>query len=121
MKRNPLIPFAMIAIVGVLAVIVISFVGNHQRTQIAEGDEGQADNVIMEDPEEIYETSCLHCHGADLSGGMGPALDAVGSELSLDEIKDIITNGTEGGMPAQQGQLAEEEIAIISEWLSEKK
>ena len=111
----------MIAIVGILAVIIISFVGINQRDQIAGGDEGQAEEAIMENPEEIYEANCMSCHGADLSGGLGSDLRTIGADKSLDEIQNIITNGTEGGMPAQQGTLAEEEIAIISEWLSEKK
>ncbi len=120
MKRNPIIPFALIAIVGILAVIVISFVGVNQREQIANPDEGQEEGAVQ-DPEAIYEASCLGCHGTDLSGGAGPALSTIGSELSLDEIKDIITNGTDGGMPAQSGTLSPEEITVISEWLSEKK
>ena len=121
MKRNPIIPFAIIAIVGILAVIVISFVGINQRDQIANPDQGQAEGEIVEDPEAIYEASCVACHGADLSGGAGADLRTVGAELSLDEIKDIITNGTDGGMPAQSGTLAPQEIEIISKWLSEKK
>ena len=119
MKRNPIIPFALIAIVGILAVIVISFVGINQREQIANG--GEAEEGATIDPETIYEASCLGCHGSDLSGGAGPALSAIGSELSLDEIKEIISNGTDGGMPAMSGKLSAEEIAAISEWLSEKK
>ncbi|WP_010097023.1 cytochrome c550 [Ornithinibacillus scapharcae] len=120
MKRNPLIPYALIAIVGILAVIVIAFVGNDQRKEIAGGDESGQEEAIMENPEEIYEASCVACHGADLSGGMGPALSAVGAELSVDEIKEIITNG-KGQMPPQSGTLKSEEIEIISKWLSEKK
>jgi cytochrome c550 len=122
MKRNPLIPYALIAIAGILVVIVIAFVGINQRAEIAGGDEGQAEEgEIIEDPVAIYEANCLMCHGADLAGGGGPALSAIGAELSLDEIKGIITSGTDNGMPSFNGKLAEDEIAIISEWLSEKK
>ncbi|WP_047981473.1 cytochrome c550 [Ornithinibacillus contaminans] len=121
MKRNPLIPFALIAIIGILAVIVISFIGVGQRNDIAsEGEEPeQAEEGGMEDPEEIFASSCVSCHGADLSGGFGPNLQTVGANLSVDEIKDVITNGR-GDMPPQ-GHLSEGEISIISEWLSEKK
>ncbi|WP_047986311.1 c-type cytochrome [Ornithinibacillus californiensis] len=121
MKRNPLIPYALIAITGILVVIVIAFVGINQRAELAGDDHGQAEEEIVEDPTAIYEANCLMCHGADLAGGGGPALSAIGAELSLDEIKEIITNGTDNGMPSFNGKLAEQEIAIISEWLSEKK
>ncbi|GGA68550.1 cytochrome c550 [Ornithinibacillus halotolerans] len=120
MKRNPIIPFAIIAVIGILATIVISFVGVNQRDEIAGGDEGQAEGQIMEDPEEIYAASCLSCHAADLSGAAGPALTTIGAELSLDEIKEVISNG-KGIMPAFSNQLDPKEIDIISEWLSEKK
>jgi cytochrome c550 len=120
MKRNPVIPYALIAIVGILAVIVISFVGINQREQIANPDAGEVEDGAVAEPEAIYETSCVACHGADLSGGMGPDLTAVGGKLSVDEIKDIVTNG-KGSMPPQSSTLSAEEIAAISEWLSEKK
>ncbi|GIO27567.1 cytochrome c550 [Ornithinibacillus bavariensis] len=124
MKRNPVIPYAIIAIIGILAVIIISAVGIGQRDQIASGGEEQeqTDGAPMEDPEEILNAaSCLACHGQDLSGAAGPALNKIGAELSLDEIQDIITNGTDGGMPAQKGKLSDDEISIIAKYLSEKK
>ncbi|MEN2765964.1 cytochrome c550 [Ornithinibacillus xuwenensis] len=121
MKRNPLIPYALIAIIGILAVIVISFVGIGQRTELTEGeDHGQAEEgETMEDPEEIYESSCVSCHGADLSGDFGPNLQTIGAELSADEIANVLKTG-QGQMPAQS-HLSDSEVTIISEWLSEKK
>jgi cytochrome c550 len=124
MKRNPVVPYAIIAILGILAVIIISAIGINQREQIASGGEeqGQAEGAAMEDPEEILNAaSCLACHGQDLSGGAGPALNKIGAQLSVDEIQEIITNGTDGGMPAQKGKLSDEEISIIAKYLSEKK
>jgi cytochrome c550 len=122
MKRNPLIPYALIAIIGILAVIVISFVGIGQRDEIASGGEehGQAEEgETMEDPEEIYASSCVNCHGADLAGSFGPNLQTIGNDLSADQIANVITNG-QGQMPAQ-GHLSEDEVSILAKWLSEKK
>ncbi|SHF89004.1 cytochrome c551 [Ornithinibacillus halophilus] len=69
--------------------------------------------------EEIYEDNCAACHGADLAGGGGPALDAIGSKYSADEIVDIIHNGI-GGMPAQK-QVSDDDAQTLADWLAEKQ
>ncbi|SFD96715.1 cytochrome c551 [Lentibacillus persicus] len=66
--------------------------------------------------EEIYESNCASCHGADLSGGAGPDLTAVGADYSADEIADIIQNG-KGSMPAQD--VSDEDTQTLSNWLAE--
>lgn len=65
--------------------------------------------------EELYNTNCAQCHGADLTGGAGPSLENVGDDYSVDDIVDIIQNG-KGQMPAQD-HLSEEESQQIAEWL----
>src|SRR5699024_12021610 len=96
MKRN-ILPFGIIAIVGIFAAIIVFYVGVHQRAdlQAAEENGGEAveEGEVATDPEAIFSQNCASCHGDDLSGGMGPDLTKVGSELSADEIKDIIENG----------------------------
>ncbi|RDW21781.1 cytochrome c550 [Oceanobacillus chungangensis] len=125
MKRNSVIPFAIIAIIGVLAVIIISFVGLDQRADRQAADEGgneQAEDSggeVSTDPEEIFQANCAACHGADLSGGMGPDLTAIGSSLTAEDIVTIIQQGT-GQMPAQT-QVVEEEATLLADWLSEKQ
>src|SRR5699024_3348919 len=52
------------------------------------------------DGEEVYQESCANCHGDDLEGESGPALDAVGADMSKDEILDQIEEGGDG-MPAE--------------------
>ncbi|NBJ68543.1 MULTISPECIES: cytochrome c550 [Clostridia] len=125
MKRNPVIPYALIAILGILAVIVISVVGLGQRDDIQQAAEGGGEKTeesqegeTADDPEAIYETNCASCHGGDLSGGMGPDLTQVGSKLSKDEIQNIIING-QGQMPA--GMANEAEAQVLAEWLAEKQ
>lgn len=68
--------------------------------------------------EEVYQTSCASCHGADLTGGAGPDLTQVGSNLSEDEIRDVIVNGR-GSMPG--GLVDGEDLDAVVAWLSEQQ
>lgn len=68
----------------------------------------------------IVEAQCISCHAADLGGGAGPSLIGIGNRLSSEEIAEIITHGTEGGMPAFEGLISDEEITQISEWLAKQ-
>ena len=128
MKNNAAAPYAIIAVLGILAVIIISVVGLNQRTDIAEGDEpeqveeggGAAEGETAGgDADAVFQNNCAMCHGADLTGGAGPDLTAVGASLSADEIKDIIQNG-QGGMPAIPA-VQGEELDALATWLSEKQ
>src|SRR6185437_6303180 len=47
----------------------------------------------------VYEQNCQVCHGPELKGDRGPALDTVVSRLGVDATRNTITNGR-GGMPA---------------------
>lgn len=124
MKRN-ILPFLLIAIVGIFASVVVFYLGVHQREDIQLAEENGGEEVVEEqegevsdDPEAIYASSCASCHGQDLSGVAGPELTTVGSKLSADEISDIIVNG-QGTMPG--GLVSNEEADILAEWLSEMK
>ncbi|ASN05207.1 cytochrome c550 [Virgibacillus necropolis] len=124
MKRNPVIPFAIIAIIGILMVIVLSVVGLGQQEAIEKAEEGggekqeQGEGATTDDPEAIFQNTCVSCHGADLTGGVGPDLTQVGSRYSKEEIKDIIING-KGTMPA--GLVQEPQAEALAKWLAEKK
>ena len=124
MKRN-ILPFLLIAIVGIFASVIVFYLGVHQREDIQLAEENGGEEVVEEqegevsdDPEAIYASSCASCHGQDLSGVAGPELTTVGSKLSADEISDIIVNG-QGTMPG--GLVSNEEADILAEWLSEMK
>ncbi|ALX50348.1 cytochrome c551 [Lentibacillus amyloliquefaciens] len=82
------------------------------------GDEGGS-TTDSAAAEEIFESNCASCHGADLSGGNGPDLTAVGADYSSDEIADIIQNG-KGSMPAQEN-VSEGDAQTLADWLAEKK
>src|SRR5690625_3955074 len=124
MKKNAVVPYAIIAVLGILTVIIISFVGINQRDDIAEEDEkGEATEETQEgetsdDPEAIFESNCASCHGSDLSGGAGPDLTKVGSDHSEEDIQDIIING-QGDMPP--GMATDEEAEVLAGWLAEKE
>lgn len=117
MSRNPVIPYAIIAVVGILAVIIISYVGVNHRNAAEDND--NVDEAVSLNAEDIYKNQCATCHGDDLSGNGAPALSQVGSSLSEDEIRDIIIHGTDNGMPG--GLVSNEQAAAIAEWLSERE
>ncbi len=63
----------------------------------------------------LYTRYCAACHGADQSGGVGPALVA-GSEaaaLSDQEYREVITQGAVG-MPATTGLNEDQLDALIA-------
>ncbi len=68
--------------------------------------------------EAVYKKSCASCHGQNLEGGVGPALDKVGGKYSQEEIKNIIANGR-GGMPG--GLVQGDDVDKLAEWLAAKK
>jgi len=129
MKRNVL-PFGIIAIVGIFAAIIVFYIGVAQQEDIelAEENDGEEvtdedgeddeDGEVADDPEAIFANSCATCHGDDLSGDMGPDLTSIGSDHSQEDIEEIIAEG-QGAMPP--GTAPPEEAEVVAEWLSEMK
>lgn len=70
--------------------------------------------------EAIYQSRCVACHAADLSGGMGPGLQDVGARMSAQDIAARIEQGG-NGMMAYKGVLTDEEIQGLVNWLAAKK
>lgn len=88
----------------------------------AVNDSGQTDGgETVASAEDIYQANCAACHGANLAGGAGVDLTQIGAEYSSEELHDIISNGTNGGMPGFANKLSDEEIQQLSDWLAEKK
>lgn len=85
----------------------------------ATDDAGETTEETASAGEDIYKSNCAACHGQDLSGASGPALDKAGATYGADEIVDIIQEGT-GSMPAQK-QVSEEDAKTLADWLAEKK
>lgn len=64
---------------------------------------------------QVYEAQgCIVCHGGELEGVSGPRL--TGTELSVDELKDIIVNGI-GDMPAGMFSGTDEELEVLAEFI----
>lgn len=83
------------------------------------GDDNNNATVNAE-AEGLYKNNCASCHGDDLEGDIGPSLETVGNDLSEDEIRDIIENGSENGeMPP--GLLEGDEADEVAAWLAERK
>ncbi|WP_163099262.1 cytochrome c551 [Peribacillus alkalitolerans] len=70
------------------------------------------------DEAKLFNNKCSSCHGQNLEGGVGPALNKVGAELSQADIEKIIANGR-GAMPP--GLLEGAEASQVASWLAAKK
>ncbi|GAE30690.1 cytochrome c551 [Halalkalibacter hemicellulosilyticusJCM 9152] len=123
MKGKPLLPFAVTAIVGILLMVALSFWAMDQRAQM-DSDEEAEEEIVIDDPivagEELYSRSCISCHGGDLSGTSGPALNALEGHLTAEEIVNIIHTGP-GTMPAFDNLSDLEADAIAQYLLSESE
>ncbi|MBT2754700.1 cytochrome c [Mesobacillus foraminis] len=121
MNRNPIIPFVLIMVFGIGLMFLLSFKGVGDSKEMAKEQEGGGENteeVADASPEELYQQSCIGCHGDQMQGVSGPALKTVGSKYSKDEIQEILVNGLPGGMPGGLVPGNEEKVA---QWLSEMK
>ncbi|WP_246940418.1 cytochrome c550 [Bacillus pinisoli] len=117
MNRNPLIPFALIAILGIGAMFLFSFIGLDNADEMAHGGETEKAGEALT-PEELYAANCLSCHGDQLQGGFGPALANIGSQYDAAHIEGVINNG-QGSMPG--AIVNAEQAKALAAWLEEKK
>lgn len=118
MIKKRLVPFALIAVLGILTMIIVGSVGMNQQQAIENEDKGGGEEqTASANPEEMFQNSCASCHGSDLSGGVGPNLQGVGDRLSVEEIVSTIENG-KGQMPP--GLYTGEEAKAVAEWLAEQ-
>ncbi|GAK06451.1 cytochrome c [Geomicrobium sp. JCM 19038] len=110
MKGQPLIPFAIIAGVGILLIITFSFIGLGAGGDDAEdGDSGSGDPVEMADS--LFEDNCLSCHGDNGAGGSAPAIAGMDAEAVLQAIEE-----GPGMMPADL--VTGEEAEAVAEYVA---
>ncbi|CAH0283978.1 Cytochrome c-550 [Peribacillus frigoritolerans] len=118
MKRNPVMPFIIIMVFGLGLMFLLSFKGLGDAKDLAKEKEGGEKTEETENasasPEDIYKQNCISCHGDAYQGGVGPALKGVGDRLSVDEVKNVITNGR-GAMPP--GLVEEQNIDAMAEYI----
>ena len=72
--------------------------------------------------EELYDASCAACHGTDLEGGVGPALDRTSDAAELSDARYVlrISDGR-GSMPAFSDQLTSDEIDEIIAYIRDEQ
>lgn len=90
-----------------------------QQEQNATGGEGAAEGGGAEAGKSVFAANCASCHtlaAADATGSVGPDLDQV--KPSLDKIKQMVEEGG-GAMPAFAGQLSDDEITDVSEFVAD--
>ncbi len=90
-----------------------------EETQVenaAEVEEGEPPAAPEIDPEAIFAARCARCHGADRSGGRGPALLPERLTLDATVYQATITNGS-GPMPSFSDLLSADEITAMAEFI----
>lgn len=102
-----------------VAAYVASVAGLPVRGGAAQAAGGQAGGGGETDGKAIFTANCGSCHtlaDAGTSGTIGPNLDE--STMQLPAIEQQIRRGG-GGMPAFEGDLSDEEIRNVSEYVAE--
>lgn len=70
--------------------------------------------------EQIYQQLCANCHGEDLSGALGPALDAGSNSASQpDEFLRLAILRGRGSMPSFSGSLEQGQVETLIGYLRE--
>lgn len=117
MKNNPIIPYILIMAFGIGLIFFMSLDGVGNQEEIAhEGEEATEEGGATAEggaEGEALVSTCIGCHGGDLTGGMGPAL--VGQDPA--HIVDVLTNGIEG-TPMTPGMKSPEEAQAIADYIS---
>ena len=94
--------------------------GDGEATPPAETAEEPAAGGDAEAGRAVFASAgCGGCHTLEEAGATGataPALD--GANLSAEEVEEQVRNGG-GAMPAFEGQLSDDEIASVSEFVAE--
>ncbi len=116
MRGKPLYPFALTAILGIALIIVLSFVGVNIGPDTATENGEENGEEQFDDPialgESIFEGQCAGCHGGELEGGAGPALDT--GAHSDEDILSAISEGP-GTMP--ENLVTGEEADAVAEYI----
>ena len=107
--RNPAVPFALLVVVAAATFALAvwhPFAPSASATDAAPpGDAGRGAS--------IYAATCAGCHGADASGGVGPALR--GSGLTSADVESVVATGR-GTMPA--GLVSGQDAADVAAYVA---
>ncbi|OZS78849.1 cytochrome C [Tetzosporium hominis] len=121
MTKNPIIPYILIMLFGIGLIFFLSVEGVKNSEEIAATEEygeggaegGEEASAGEFDPEALAQQKCISCHGSSYEGqGAFPSL--VGTELSEEEIAEVLANG-KGAMPG--GLVPAENIEAMAAWV----
>lgn len=119
MNKNPVIPFVLIMVFGIALMLFLSFKGLGDAKEVAKDKGGtstsKTETVASANPEDIYKSTCIGCHGDQYQGVVGPSLHGVGKKFTKDQIKGFITKG-KGNMPP--GLVPEAQADAMAAWVS---
>jgi cytochrome c550 len=123
MKRNPVTPYILIFILGIVLVFFLSIKGLNDSKEMAKEKKGGGANTEQQasakfDPEGVAKSTCASCHGQNLEGNIGPNLHGIGKKLSEAQIKNIVVNG-KGNMP--KGVVAPENADAMAKYVMSLK
>lgn len=111
MKGNE---FIKILLISCFLLILIAGCSEDEKESTAETnstqqEEGQAlDEALVAEGEKIAKSSCIGCHGVDLSGDIGPNLQNIA--LSKEQIVEVLIKGRKT-MPPGTANGNEESVA----------
>jgi cytochrome c550 len=108
MKNNPLIPFVLIMAFGIGLIFFMSLEGASKEEHAEGGDTSTGGDQTVD------VSTCISCHGADLSGGMGPSL--IGQDPA--HVVDVLVNGLEGSNFMTPGMKTEAEAQAIADYIA---
>jgi len=111
--------YRRIVVWGAIFALTFAACGGSQETTPQESDTVRFSNAGLMG-RTLFETHCGMCHKNDLTGAVGPALDA-GSEAAGKPIETLRLRIIEGGrgMPTWGGRLQESEIDDLVTFLGE--
>ena len=107
--RNPLVPFALLAVVAAATFTLALW---HPFSPTVPADAAPTGGDAARGAS-IFAASCAGCHGADASGGVGPALR--GSGLTAADVESVVATGR-GTMPA--GLVAGQDVADVAAYVA---
>lgn len=98
--------------------LVLAACGGNEEAQEPKENGSETTTADAGDTAKLFNNKCSSCHGQNLEGGVGPALDKIGAKLSPADIEKVIAEG-KGAMPP--GLLEGTEATQVATWLAEKK
>ncbi len=116
-----LIGYVGFGVVFLLLTLVASFITVDWGLEKGYGEPYWGDSKLATEGQKIVTSAgCLHCHSyrGQLGQVTGPSLDAVGLRLNNPKVIETFIRNGSGIMPAYKDKLTDEEITLISEWLS---